>query len=852
DQGDQARIVYMVDGGDSGWNMGHQALHSFHRQIGLEEHPPNEWMEEKMWAPQFKGQPAFIVPAIANLTSGPSGLTYHPGTGFLKDEVGRFLICDYRGGTANSGIWSFKMDPSGAGMKMTDSRQFDWGASATDVEYSWDGKLYVADFMGGWSTHEDGRVYSVEAKDRYLAKESDEVAKLIAEGIEKKPTPLLAKLLTHPDMRVRLRAELALTRRTDGMEVLVRAATSKADLKTRLHGVWGLGIIARRGSAVLPAAGEGFVALAPKTLREEAKKTLLSLLNDQDAEVRAQVIKVIGESGLAMEGNALVKLIGDDSPRVRFFATIAAGKMKVASLLPQIWTMLEKNEDPYLRHAGAYAMALMAKPEQIIALKDYEDASVRMTAVVALRRLKDEGVAAFINDSEPEIVDEVIRAIHDESIEKSRWVVAEQLESEVKERPIMMWRRLLHSAFRLGDEENLKRVIDFVVQGKGSEAAQLEALRLLGEWAAPHQVDQSLGHLAPLPARDPKPIAAVLNTRLAELIKLKGKLLEPALALVNKYGLDLSSVSDADLKGLVTNENVPGLARGKALDLYAGRNPADIAALLQQLAGGKDDDLAIAALTRLAKSDPKSALAVLDKAVTGSAHRQQAAWGIAADLPEAGPLFAAQLKQLQDKSGVSPAALELVEAAGKRAEPEVKAALESYQKALAASTDPLAPFMGSLEGGDPKKGGELFESQPAAQCMRCHSGGGHGGGEAGPDLTGVCKRGDRRYLLESLIDPGAKVVAGFGLGSITLKGGKNVAGTVIEQTADHVDVDSSGKTLRVMKSDIESMIEPVSPMPPMGALLSGKEIRDIVAWLATRDQKSPEPKKRPAPEVVKP
>jgi quinoprotein glucose dehydrogenase len=210
-----------------------------------------------------------------------------------------------------------------------------------------------------------------------------------------------------------------------------------------------------------------------------------------------------------------------------------------------------------------------------------------------------------------------------------------------------------------------------------------------------------------------------------------------------------------------------------------------------------------------------------------------------------------ELKKLQEKAGVSPAALELTEAATKRSEPEVKAALESYQKAIASSTDPLAPYLGSLEGGNPAKGGQLFESHPAAQCMRCHSGG-HGGGEAGPDLSGVGKRGDRRYLLESLINPGAKVVAGYGIGSITLKGGKNVAGIELEQTDDHVDFDSNGKVLRVMRSDIESMIDPVSPMPPMGALLNGHEIRDLVAWLATRDQKGPEPKKRPAPEVVKP
>ena len=54
DQGDKARVVYIVDGADSGWKMDHQALHSFHRQIGMEVRPPNRWMEERMWAPPMK------------------------------------------------------------------------------------------------------------------------------------------------------------------------------------------------------------------------------------------------------------------------------------------------------------------------------------------------------------------------------------------------------------------------------------------------------------------------------------------------------------------------------------------------------------------------------------------------------------------------------------------------------------------------------------------------------------------------------------------------------------------------------------------------------------------------------
>jgi quinoprotein glucose dehydrogenase len=362
--------------------------------------------------------------------------------------------------------------------------------------------------------------------------------------------------------------------------------------------------------------------------------------------------------------------------------------------------------------------------------------------------------------------------------------------------------------------------------------------------------------MAPLPERDASKVRDVLSPSLGGLLKLEGALAEPALALVAQYKLDLSSVDDAALKSLVMNAGLPGAARSEALDLYSARKPDGLEAMLGELAKGKDDDLAIGAIKRLAAGQPAVALETLKAATSGgSAHRQQEAWKIAADLKAPGveSLFGDALAKLKAKSGVSPATLELLDAAAKRPEPAVKTALDDYKAAIAASKDPLAPYLGSLEGGNPAKGAQIFESQPQAQCMRCHAaGGGHGGGDAGPSLAAVGKRGDSKFHLESLVNPGAKVAVGYGVTAVTLKGGKSVAGLLIADTKEHVDVDSSGKVLRVKKGDIESMTPPVSAMPPMGTLVTPTELRDLVAWLGNAKDKEPEPKKRPAPELVTP
>ncbi len=94
-----------------------------------------------------------------------------------------------------------------------------------------------------------------------------------------------------------------------------------------------------------------------------------------------------------------------------------------------------------------------------------------------------------------------------------------------------------------------------------------------------------------------------------------------------------------------------------------------------------------------------------------------------------------------------------------------------------------------ITAGDPKRGEDLFHNSPTASCAACHQVGGKGG-DIGPILDGIAVRGDRAYFLESLMDPNAKLAKGF-----------------------------------------ENL--PISPMPPLGALLKEQELEDILVFLAT-------------------
>jgi quinoprotein glucose dehydrogenase len=184
---------------------------------------------------------------------------------------------------------------------------------------------------------------------------------------------------------------------------------------------------------------------------------------------------------------------------------------------------------------------------------------------------------------------------------------------------------------------------------------------------------------------------------------------------------------------------------------------------------------------------------------------------------------------------VPPAAqLELLDAAAQRQDPAVKQLLAAREDRLAASNDPLAPYRVALEGGNARAGARIFLAQPVMACIRCHSAG-NGGGDAGPNLAMIGQREGREYLLESVVKPNAKIAPGFDSVVVTLKSGGVVGGIVAGETADTIKLrNADGKVVDVKKSEIAKREGAPSSMPEIyGAILTKKELRDVVAFLAS-------------------
>lgn len=833
DQGDKARVVYIVDGADSGWRTDHQNLHTFHREVGYPKRPINQWMQERQWDVHHDGQPAFLLPPVDTLTSGPSGLTYQPGTGYSNNCLDSFLVCDYRGGPASSGIWAFEIEPNGAGMRMKNARQFNWGAAVTDVEFGYDGRLYVTDFITGWKSHQNGRVYSLSSKESRESALTKQVTALFRDGFEKQSAVQLFDLLGHPDQRVRLRAQIELAARPEAVPFFINATKQTENRLQRLHGVWGLWIRARKEAS------------------EASTEQLMNLLGDPDAEVRAQAARALGESPLKDNGR-LINSLQDPSDRVKFFAAIALTRLRAKDAFNSTLILLGENadKDPYLRHAGAMLLLGAADERLISSLAQHPNRSIRMAAVLALRRLHSPSLVQFFFQKEdPQLSDEAIRAVHDVPIEKARPAVAALLDEYApgqNGRPLtrMMLRRLLHSAFRVGGAENAARLLRAAANDKLDQNERLEALRLLSVWTKPPKVDQSLGRYAPLDPRPLEDIKSHLEKEIGPLLSGQGPTLAAAIDLVTRYELSIDGLDQKALASILKTKALGAEARVRALELLVKRKPENLGELLLPLADSDEATLAAKALELLVKHEPEAAVAPLKKSLASNDLKQaQGAWKVLAKIPgeDAAKLIEQGVRDLKDGKIPAGIALEVVEAAGIREEESVQNAFGEYMAAL-PSDDALAPFRISLQGGDPELGRAIFHTHPAGQCLRCHRiDQGHvEGGQAGPNLAGIGARRSSEHLLESLIVPGAKVAPGFALVSITFQNGATKSGLVTAEDEEIVDL-LEGETLwRIKKTDIKSQSKPVSAMaPPMGAVMSKREIRDLVAWLTAEKKGTP-------------
>jgi putative heme-binding domain-containing protein len=144
----------------------------------------------------------------------------------------------------------------------------------------------------------------------------------------------------------------------------------------------------------------------------------------------------------------------------------------------------------------------------------------------------------------------------------------------------------------------------------------------------------------------------------------------------------------------------------------------------------------------------------------------------------------------------------------------------------------LETMLGSLTGGDVRRGQQVFYS-PKAACSTCHAVG-YLGGKLGPDLTKIGAVRADRDLLESIVFPSASFVRSYEPVAVTTKGGKSYNGLIRSDTPDAIVLATGAdQEVRIPQTDVEE-VQPstVSVMPSgLDQQLSQQELADLIAFL---------------------
>jgi putative heme-binding domain-containing protein len=560
DMGDAARVCYLMEGGTSGWDHGWQLLgnDSFTKNVGLEGRQPDPWMEEGMWKMPFPEQPAWILPPVGLVTSGPCGLAYCPGSTFNAKLADRFLVCDYRA-SADSGVWSFKLNASGAGftLPVEQKEKFLWGLPPTDVVFGYDGRIYISDYIGGWELNDHGRILTMTDPALAGSTAVKELKTLVASGIPRLSLARLAPLLAHDDLRVRQRAQFELVERgSSGRAVLAEAARSGATPFARLHGIWGLGQLARRDAS--------------------AAQLIMPLLDDRDSQVCEQAVKVLGDARYAPAAPALVALLQDPSPRVQAAAAIALGRLHHRPAIPGLVRILRDNadRDPYLRHAAVMGLVGTADAAALNGLAGDASPAVRMGVLLALRRSADPGIGAFLDDESPQVRAEAIRAVYDLPIPAAMPKLIAQLAKPLGGQFSDATRRMLHlrlvnAAYRYGDAGAAVKLVEFAAGSDAAPEVRAVALKALAKWDHASWIDPVVGYPRPALRREAGPDPAPLKDGIMRIVaREEEQLLGTAVRLAQDFGY---GVSDATLLGILDNPGMSAEVRGEALGQLAAR-----------------------------------------------------------------------------------------------------------------------------------------------------------------------------------------------------------------------------------------------------------------------------------------
>ncbi|MGC4006667.1 MAG: PQQ-dependent sugar dehydrogenase [Pirellulales bacterium] len=830
DSGDKARLYHLVQGGDYGWRMYYQYLPD-----------RGPWNREMLWGLPDKNQSYSVIPPIAHITDGPSGLVAYPGTGLGDDFQGSFFVCDFRGGPANGAVRRFTMEPDGATFKLGKYEPFFERILATDCDFGPDGAFYVSDWVDGWDGIGKGRIYRVTNDATTADARVKEVQTLLKDGFDQRPVAELTKLLGHADRRVRMGAQFALVEKK-AIKPLAGVAVAGTSTIQRFHAVQGLGMIARLTNA---------------DPQSEALKVLLQVSGTDDHEIAGQALIALSQTNA---GRALI----DQKHLKRLLSGDAHGAVLAASCGVAVSDatfydeLIAKHEtSPILRTLLAANRASAVKSDG----RPAEWSGMSLTTRRARSAFELAPVAQALADADPVVVLNAAIRISDYTDEQPLRHIAggydarkidvapllKQLAALIskpypgnKEQSDALFRRILNANYRLGQGENAAALAVYAGRSDVPEKLRIEALDMLLHWAEPSSIDRVTGQWRPLERRSAEPAKTALSAHIGPIFAGPDKVRTKAAKAAGKLGLkDIQPL----LLGMLRNGAKPVEGRAAAFYALGEVAPKNLSILIDEFKGDKAPELRIAAATLFAKIKPQDAPKYLDDVLNGSKSlgERQAAFKLLEGLKstDADRVLNVWMSKLAEKTVPDELRLDLTAAVKTRttdkqnsdARPDLIKSWKTYSNEK-FDDEKLKPWRESFVGGDAERGKTIFHEKIAVSCVRCHRIG-ETGGEVGPNLSHIGKDKTRQYLLEAIVDPNRAVTQGFETVVLELESGQVVTGIIKKETPDEITlIDANAKTLTVKTAEVESRQKGLSSMPSdVSKELTPFEVRDLVEFL---------------------
>ena len=146
-----------------------------------------------------------------------------------------------------------------------------------------------------------------------------------------------------------------------------------------------------------------------------------------------------------------------------------------------------------------------------------------------------------------------------------------------------------------------------------------------------------------------------------------------------------------------------------------------------------------------------------------------------------------------------------------------------------------AAVLAAMDQADAGRGRQIFFGQTGPQCATCHEVNG-AGKNFGPELSGIGSRDNAATILQSILQPNARLVEGYRTHIVEMKDGKTYAGMALQESGLTFNLGlAAGQSIELDKKQIANRTSAeTSPMPPnFGVLMNAQQLADLTAFLVS-------------------